>query len=95
MTPDGVEIALSPKPVAELSASLQGPAPFRDYHIVEAEAKQLKFSEKAILTLLKEKHASNYAVGSDIRIDPIDMDTNYAVSKKKKFCLCIRVLTQQ
>lgn len=74
VTPEGVEIALSAKTVAELSSMLQGKAPFRNYHTVSEEAERIGLSEKTVRNLLKEKHAPHFVIGSDIRIDPIAMD---------------------
>ncbi len=73
-TPDAVEIALSAEAVAEIRASLKGPAPFRDYHTVAEEAERIDLSEKTVRNLLKEKRAPHYVIGSDIRIDPVAMD---------------------
>lgn len=73
-TPDAVEIALSAEAVAEIRASLKGPAPFRDYHTVAEEAERIGLSEKTIRNILKEKRVPHYVIGSDIRIDPVRMD---------------------
>jgi len=74
-TPDGgLEIVLSATTVAELRASLKGPAPFRKYNTVGEEAKRHKFCEKTFRYFLKEKHAPHYSIGSDTRIDPVAMD---------------------
>lgn len=73
-TSDTVEIALSAEAVAEIRASLKGPAPFRNYHTVAEEAERIDLSEKTVRNLLKDKRAPHYVIGSDIRIDPVAMD---------------------
>ncbi len=74
ITADAVEIALSANAVAEIRASLKGPAPFRKYHTVTEEAQRIGLSEKTLRNLLKERGAPHYVIGSDIRIDPVAMD---------------------
>jgi hypothetical protein len=83
LTPDAVEIALSATAIAEIRASLTTPPRFRDYHTVAQEADRIDLSEKTIMNLLKDRHAPHFAIGSDIRLDPVAFDKwlekNYAV----------------